>query len=208
MWTPVDTTFYAPQLPLEIVDFGGGSEGEALRTILESLDVVVLLHRIGTPSDLLQVLAQGDTCAPHMILSGHGDEGDLILGEYAEGIGIDVSMLHEGRMPPEAIAAHIRLPGCVVINTACEAGLPATARAFMQGGLRAYIAAADALHGTAVPLFIMHFFYALTEQKASLRRAWQHAASYDAHSGAMLLYDRGGCHRLLSGKETPLSLHK
>jgi len=196
MWQPVDTTFHHRQLPVEIADFGAAGEAELLRALLESLGAVVLLHRLSTPADLLKVLAQGETCAPYLILSGHGDAGDLILGEYAAGIGIEVSMLRDGKLPPEVVAAHLHLPGCVVINTACEAGRPETARAFMQGGLRAYLAAAEELDGAAVPLFVMHFFYALTQQKASLRQAWRHAAGYDRHSRAMLLYDGGGCHRV------------
>lgn len=195
MRRPVDLEFGDGYVPVEIASFGGvGNEGEMLRSVLEWLGGVVLLHQCGRPSALLKVLAQGDSCAPYMIISGHGEEGDLILGEYCEGI--DVSMLHEGKMPPEAIRQHINLPGCVVINTCCESGMRTTAQAFMHGGLKAYIAPVEAVLGSAVPLFVTHLFYMLTQHKASLRQAWHSAASIDQHTACFALYDRGGCHRV------------
>jgi len=193
MWKPIDTGFFAPRLPVEIVDFGAGGEGELLRSILESLNCVVLCHWPGTPGDFLQVISQGESCAPYLIVCGHGDDGNLTFGEYADFI--DTAMLADGNLPPECLRQHVHLPGCTVINTCCSGGVRPLAEAFMQGGLKAYIGAVDDVDGDAVPLFVSHFFHQLPRVRHSVRRAWRHAASYDEESRLFALYDRGGCHR-------------
>ena len=194
MWKPIDTEFHARRLPVEIVGFGASGEGELLRSILESLNCVVLSHWPGTPGDFLKVIGQGESCAPYLIVAGHGDEGNLIFGEY--GASIDTSMLIGGNMPPECIGEHVRLPGCTVINTCCSGGARPLAEAFMAGGLKAYIGAVEDVEGDAVRLFVTHFFYQLPRAGHSIRRAWRHAASYDKGSRLFALYDRGGCHRV------------
>ena len=200
MWQPVDTRFFCPRCPVEIVDFGGGGEAQLLRSALESLSAVVLLHQIGTPQDLLAVLAQGEACASYMVLCGHGDETGLILGEYAAGLGIDVSMLVEGRLPAAALAGRVDLPGCGVINTCCNGGASEMASAFMTGKLRFYMGALDAVRGSAAPLFVTHLFYGLLERGLSVRQSWLAAGGYDDESGLFVLHDRSGRHRLHQSK--------
>jgi hypothetical protein len=194
VWKPVNTEFYGPRMPVEIVDFGLGGDGELLRSILESLNCVVLSHWPGAPGDFLKVIGQGDSCAPYLIVSGHGDEGGLIFGEYADCI--DTSMLVDGHMPAECIRRHARLPGSIVISTCCSGGERQLAEAFLAGGLKAYIGAVEAVAADAVPLFVSHFFYQLPRVRHSVHRAWQHAASYDEESRLFALYDRGGGHRV------------
>ncbi len=194
VWKPINTEFFARRLPVEIVDFGTGGEGEVLRAILEELNCVVLCHWPGTPGDFLKVIGQGESCAPYLIVSGHGDDGNLILGEYASFI--DTSMLMDGNRPPERLREHVCLPGCTVINTCCRGGARPLANAFMSGGLKAYIGAVEDVAGDAVPLLVTHFFYQLPRVGHSVRRAWKHAASYDRESRLFALYDGGGCHRV------------
>lgn len=196
MWRPVDTDFFYPRCPVEIVDFGASSEALLLRSALESMSAVVLLHQIGTPDDLLQVLGQGEQCAPYMVLCGHGEENGLVLGEYAEGLDIDVSMLVNGRMPAHAIAQRVNLPGCVVVNTCCSGGSPELANAFMAGGLRFYLGADRDYLGSAAPLFVTHFFYALLTRALAVPEAWREAAGYDRESSVFTLYDCCGQHSL------------
>lgn len=195
MWKPVDTEFQCPRIPVEIVDLGGSGEGESLRSILENLHCVVLCHWIGAPMDFLKVISQGTACAPYLIVSGHGYDGHLTFGQYADHI--DTSMLINGRMPPTCVEQHVRLPDCTVINTCCSGGTKQLARAFLKGRLRAYIGSVDDVEGDAVPLFIGHFFYQLPRVGFSVRKAWEFAASYDDESRQFVLYDRRGrCYRL------------
>ncbi len=58
MWTPIDTEFYAPRHPVDIVAVGESQEALLLRASLESLGAVVHLSLPGTPSDFLKVLAR------------------------------------------------------------------------------------------------------------------------------------------------------
>jgi len=193
VWKPVDVGFHGSRLPVEIVDFGATGEGELLRLLLESLNCVVLVHWPGTPEDFLRVIGQGESCAPYLLVCGHGDAGNLIFGDYADHI--DTSMLVNGNLPPERIRERVSLPGCAVINTCCSGGVRSLAQAFMGGGLRAYMGAVEDVPGDAVPLYVAHFFHQLPRVRHSVRRAWRHAASYDAESRLFALYDGQGCHR-------------
>ncbi|KZE78509.1 hypothetical protein AV654_01770 [Paenibacillus elgii] len=194
MWKPVDTRFYAKRLPIAIAAIDDGGEANFIRTVLEQFNTVTLFHAIGTPGDFLQVIGQGEGNAPpYLIISAHGDKGGIIFGEYIEEI--DVSSLHDEVMLPETIGQAINLPGTVVINTACSAGVEEAGRAFMQGNLKAYIAADIDVSGEAAALFIMHFFHRLIKTE-SLEEAWQHAAAYDEESRAYRLYVQDGFYQL------------
>jgi hypothetical protein len=194
MWKPVDTEFFAPRTPVEIVDCGGvGDLGGLARDLIEELGGTAHLHLCGTPGDFLKVISQGEQAAPYLIVIVHGDDKGLVFGEYADFI--DTSMLVEGRMPPECIATHINLPGRVVFNDACGAGEEPMAEAFMAGGLKAYIGSVEPIpDGTAGIMFIAHFFYKLWRGKCSEREAWEQAASYDKDSRLYVFWDQDGCH--------------
>ena len=197
MWKPVDAEFFAPRTPVEIVSVGWGVGGldRLTRDLIEELGGTAHLHLCGTPSDFLKVIAQGENAAPYVIIFAHGDDNGLVFGEYADSI--DTSMLVEGSMPPECIARHIDLSGCVVFNDACGAGEVPMAQAFMAGGLRRDIGSREPIpHGTASIMFIAHFFYKLWREKCSEREAWEQAAAYDKDSRLYEYWDRDGGHQL------------
>lgn len=194
MWNPVDTEFFVPRTPVEIVDCGGrGSLGRLARDLIEELGGTAHLHLCGTPGDFLKVISQGEQAAPYLIIIAHGDDNGLVFGEYADFI--DTSMLVKGSMPPECIAKQINLPGRVVFNDACMAGEPPMAQAFMAGGLKAYIGSREpAPDGAAGMMFIAHFFHKLWRGKCSVREAWEQAASYDKDSRLYTYWDADGSH--------------
>jgi len=196
MWKPIDTDFFQKYLPVQIADYGGvGDDPQKIRSMLESLGAVVHLHRIGTPEDFLKVISQGEQAAPYLILCGHGEDDGLTFDDYAPNI--DASMLVNKCIPPKAIAQHVNLPGCLVLNEACGGGEKAMAEAFMQGGLKAYIGHTfPSPIGQATPVFFMHFFYKRIWHKCSVRDAWEQAASYDEHSRCFVLYDEEGLHKI------------
>src|SRR5688500_3932968 len=103
MWKPIDTEFFAPRVPVSIACISSGAE-QFIRNTLESLNCVVLLHLIGTPSDFLKVIAQGENAPRYMIIEGHGTDDGLVFGEYIPSI--DTSMLKNECMPAEVIRAH------------------------------------------------------------------------------------------------------
>lgn len=197
MWEPVDTRFMFRRHPVTVVAIGDSGEALLIRALLEQLGAVVHLVWIGTPGDFLEVLREGQT-APYVVISCHGDDNGLCFGEYIPEI--DTSMLVKGSLPPVSIAQAIHMPDRVVINTGCYGGSDAMVQAFMAGGLKAYIGATDAPAGTAIPLFIMHFFYQLFEKKATYQAAWEHAAAYDDTSRLFVLHDSDGRHALERSK--------
>lgn len=195
MWKPVDTEFYAPRTPVEIVSvgWGVGEGGTLVRGLIEGLGGTAHLHLCGTPGDFLKVISQGEAAAPYLIILAHGNDDGLVFGEYTDFI--DTSMLVKGSMPPECIAKHVNLPGRVVFNDACMAGEPPMAQAFMAGGLKAYIGSREPdPNGSAGIVFITHFLYKLWRAKCSGRDAWEQAAAYDKDSGLYVYWDADGGH--------------
>lgn len=173
MWNPLDTQFYAPRLPVSLVAIDSHGT-EFIRTVLESLRCVVHLHAIGTPTDFLQVIAQGDSARRYMIINGHGTEYGLHFGEYGPK-DIDTSMLNRGSLPPEVIQKHVNLPDCTVLSHTCGGGEEKMARAFLSGNLSAYIGCRTEVDVVAANLFLFHLLYGVTAKKLSDRDAWHRA---------------------------------
>jgi hypothetical protein len=191
---PVDTRFHFPRTPVGIVDYGDPTEALLVRAILESLGAVTLLQLPGTPEDFLLCLGQEETAPPYLVLCGHGDETGFAFGDYREGI--DRSALIGTSMPPAALTGRVKLPGCVVLSTACLSGRDEVGRAFLRGQARAYIAPDDYPLGADVPLFIMHFFHRLLARGAGVEEAWAHAAGYDDQSSMFVLHTPSGIRRV------------
>ena len=195
MWRPVDTLFYAPKLPVAIAAIMDSTESVFIRTLLEQFNIVTLMHSVGTPGDFLQVIGQEIAPPPYLIISAHGDDGGIVFGEYVEEI--DVSSLEDEVMTPPVIAEAVRLPGTVIINTACSGGLPSAGKAFLRGGAKAYIAADEDVSGEATALFLVHFFHKLTKNPdTTVEAAWEHAASYDEESRLYRLYTPEGLYKI------------
>ena len=178
MWKPVDTEFYVPRLPVSIVDVNGGGM-EFARATLESLNCVVLVHSVGTPSDFLKVIAQGENAPRYMIIMAHGTEDGFDFGDYEPSI--DVSMLRNEAMPPEAIHQHVNLPGCTVFAYSCGAGSREMADAFLAGNVAAYIGCRTGPDVVAMNLFLFHFLHGVMAKKLSDRDAWHRAVAATDH---------------------------
>ncbi|XSG83143.1 MAG: hypothetical protein ACPW61_05015 [Methyloligella sp. ZOD6] len=182
----IDENFYAPRRPVGIVAVGDRGEALLLRAILENLGAAVSLHLPGTPEDFLKVIGQGASAAPVLLVSGHGDEAGFVFGEYAPEI--DVSALAGGRLGPEAIATRTKLPGTVVISTACATGSEAFGSAFLKGGASAYIAPPGYPDGAYAALFVHRLMHGVMRKGLSLQDAFGEAQPADAGDGRFALH--------------------
>jgi hypothetical protein len=181
----VDQSFHVPRVPVAVIDCGATGEGLVLRGLLENMGAVVTLHQPGTPGDFLLVLGQGGGAPAFMVICGHGDEHGLIFGDYAPDI--DTSCLVQGRLPPRALAGKVDLPGRVVLSTACGTGSPEFGKAFIAGGVRAYIAPASYPDGASALLFLHHFFHDILCRGAEPEAAYLRARSHDEESAMFKL---------------------
>jgi len=111
----------------------------------------------GTPKDFLRVLGQGEAAGSALVICAHGDADGFVFGEYAPGI--DTSFLINGSMPAHAIAGNVHLPRRIVVSTACGTGTAPFAKAFIDGGVSAYMAPSGEPEGKDVPLFLHHLFH-------------------------------------------------
>jgi hypothetical protein len=188
--SPIDTSFDFPRTPVGVVDWGpAAGEAQLTRALLENLGAVVTLHQPGTPKDFLRVLGQGEAAGSALVICAHGDANGFVFGDYAPGI--DTSCLISGSMPAQALAGNVRLPGRIVVSTACGTGTAAFAKAFTDGGVRAYIAPSCESEGADVPLFLHHLFHQLLRCGAQVEAACAHAQGYD-EQGAIFVLHRPG----------------
>jgi hypothetical protein len=182
----VDETFYVPRTPVAVVAVGDASEALLVRAILESLGAAVMLHLVGTPEDFLRIIEQGETAPRHIVICGHGDENGLIFGAYDDGI--DVAALVQGSMPLAAIAPRVKLPGRVVVSTACGTGSDEFGAAFLRGGVAAYIAPNGYPDGGDAGLFVHLLFHRLLRAGESPRAALHQTHRYDRTFEVFTIY--------------------
>lgn len=198
---PVDARFFAPRTPVAIVDLGDSHEAAVARALLEGMGAVTLLHAPGTPEDFLLVLGQEHDVAPYLLICGHGDGTGFVFGEYGEGI--DTSALEGESMPPSSVAPRVRLPGCVVVSTACLTGRERFARAFMRGGIEAFVAPEGYPDGSDVPLFLAVFFHGALARGLAPKEAWERAVGVERALRTFVFCDREGTHRFPLHPATP-----
>ncbi|MBN3786992.1 hypothetical protein [Burkholderia sp. Ac-20353] len=188
----IDEKFLFPRPPVSVVAVGDSGEALLIRAVLESLGASVSLHLPGTPQDLLLVLGDTTTNSQYLIISGHGNQDGFVMGEYDEGI--DVSLLTNGSLPPDALAGNMRLQGRVVVSTACETGTSAFGRAFVDGGASAYIAPRGLPDGADAALFVHRLFHMVLARRMSIRDALRKARTYDDASEMFVGYGDVVCH--------------
>lgn len=169
----VDESFLVPRRPLSIVAIGDQGEALLLRAILENLGAAVRLHLPGTPEDFLRVIGQGESAPPILIISGHGNEKGFIFGEFAPEI--DVSMLSDGHLGADAIAARAQLSGAAVISTACGTGAKGLAAAFLGGGASCYVAPEGYPDGADAVLFVHRLMHGVLRDGFPLAEAFARA---------------------------------
>lgn len=173
----VDHNFFFPRTAVSIIAVGDTGEALLLRAVLESLGASVRLHLPGTPEDILVCLKQPDNPPPYLIISGHGDENGLVVGEFdPEVTGME---LRHGSMPAEAFLGNVDLRDTVVFSTACCTGSEAFTKAFIEGDVKAYVASAGYPHGAATSLFVHLLFYELLVRKSPLEEALRFANLLD-----------------------------
>ena len=182
----IDRTLYVPQTPITVIAVGDGMEALLIRTILESLGAIVMLHLPGTPEDFLAILGQKETAPNYIIISGHGDGRGFVFGDCDPRI--DTTMLVEGSLPADAIASRVHLPGTVVVSTACETGAEAFGVAFTSGKVANYIAPSGSPEGAVVPLFVHCLFYQLLQRRAPIDVALKRAQIIDSEAGIFVSY--------------------
>lgn len=179
MWTPVDTQFYAPRLPVSVVALPNGGAVVAIRHLLELLNCVVVVHWVGTPTDFLQVLAQGTAVPRYLLIEGHGSEDGLYFGTYAPGI--DTSMLAGEYMPASVVQQHVNLPSCTVVNLGCNGGVAPMAAAFAAGGVAGYIGCRIEQDAMATYVFVTNLLYGMRAKGLADRDAWHRALEMTDH---------------------------
>ncbi|MFI2240658.1 hypothetical protein [Streptomyces chrestomyceticus] len=161
--------------------------GRPLRDALESFRVQVNYLPIGQPRHFVAALDGTRPVAPYVIVSCHGDEGQVLMDDLAPELAAHQPF--NDSAGPEEVRSHVRLPGSVVIVNGCDTGNPALADAFLDAGARAYIAPHGAPFGYAglfAPLFL---FYELTEQRP-LEEAVARLRAHDDELGMWELHQR------------------
>ena len=170
----------APDLKVGLVVCDNSdAEARAIRSALEWFNVRVFTYWIGRGNDLVEILSGRDIYrdSDHLIISGHGDEGNLLMPHVDPGV-LELGE-PRGNWNPDTVRKYAKLPPLLVFCSACGLGYPEMANAFLDGGARAYIGAADYPHGHAALFIVLRFYYELMSRKCSEREAFERARSQD-----------------------------
>lgn len=164
-------------------------ETQAVRASLEYFGARVFTYWVGRPHDLISVLT-GEDLYPDtdmILLNFHGDDGKLIMPELDESIYEDGEP--HGDFGPDEIKQFAMLNGKTVIANGCTLGEPATAKAFMDSGCRAYIGPDDYPDGSMALMFVIRFFYEMIHHKKDIKEAFDLARSVDEEMSMYRLYE-------------------
>ncbi|HMQ63279.1 MAG TPA: hypothetical protein PKE06_21525 [Flavilitoribacter sp.] len=159
-----------------------GGEPAAIRAALEYFGFRVLFIPVARPNDLIAVLNRSALYpdVSDLILCAHGDEGEIIMPELHDSVYRPDEP--RGNWDAGRLRAVVRLPEFRVLTTACTLGDEATARAFLDGGCREYIAPLGYIEGNATLVFVVHFYYRIASGAAGAE-AWNSAKSLDEETG-------------------------
>jgi hypothetical protein len=143
--------------PVSMVVVGNtGQEPYALRHCMEWFGFRVETHWTGSRKELVEILKGNIPTHSYIVISCHGedDDGGRILVP-------DESPLAAAEIEEIAI-----LPGKTVLNLGCALGTESMARAFLNRGCKAYIAATGYVDGSSALMFAIHYFYFLYFDKS------------------------------------------
>ncbi|MGW8378888.1 CHAT domain-containing protein [Streptomyces sp. ODS28] len=171
----------------DVVAIGAtGGEPYVLRDLLAAYDADVRLLPAGTPRHLADVLNGTLSRAEHLLLSCHGDERGILLDELAPSIAAQQPF--NDVLTPQRAATLGAPAGSVVFSTGCVTGTDAMARAFLDGGCRAYIAPEGYPDATAVIAFAAAFYYQLLAMGAPLAEAVDRARTLGGDTAMLRLW--------------------
>lgn len=164
-------------------------ESFALRTALESFGARVIVHWIGRPNDLVDVLSGEDLDhrVDYLILNFHGDEGRFYLPELGE----EVYEPGEPRgefFDQHDVMRYTSLKNVKVIASGCTLGAEALAKAFLHCGCHSYMGPDDYIDGNANLMFLLRFMYEVIQNKKSQLEAFEIAKSIDEETSMYRLY--------------------
>lgn len=174
-------------LPVDILNIDDDLASLALRGVLEYLGCRVRLHLIATARQLVDTLSGKETLSRYIVLMGHGVEAGLYLPELTPAL--EAQQPYHRAISAAGFEEFVRLPGSLVLNTACSLGTPDYASAFLHGGCHHYIGPLDDPDGGAALLYTLHFFYELVRGK-TIVEAHKFASSSDDDRHTFVLYSQ------------------
>lgn len=171
---------------VDVADGDSNGDATALRSGLEAYGVSVRLTRVAQARHLVHALSKPQ--APFVLLSGHGENGVLLLPSLSEEL--DLEQPYRGG---SVTAADLRefavFNGATVISTACETGSPEMVEAVLACGASAFIAPTGQPQGNAAFFAVMYLFYEASQLR-SLEDAVQRLAAHDGELAMWRLHRR------------------
>lgn len=168
-----------PILDLIVID--DEMEALAVRACLERWGVRVNLHLIGKGSDLAQLFREPECLSSQILITCHGTSKGIVLPELAPQIAKNEPF--SSFLSPSDVKGLVRLKGQTVLSTGCATGKQIFAKAFLNGGAKAYIAPKGYPEGDIALLFVVNFYYFLLVKKLTARQAYQKAVKIETGGG-------------------------
>ena len=169
-----------------IIDMGNtGKESEALRQSIEFLGYVVVMYLVGRPQHFIDILS-GDTITQFdfIIISCHGDDGEIIMPELGE----DIYFPNEPRknFGFNEIDKYLSLENTCIINLGCSTGNENMSKAFAKNN-NIYIAPTDEEEGDSGFIFTVLLFYCIARYGFDIETAYKKASSIDSETNLFMM---------------------
>lgn len=150
-------------------------ESIALRGVLEYLGYIVSTHFVGSKETFLKLLSGQISTNDLVILSGHGYKEGFLLSD-------------EKVIKPEEFKKQIKWKGKNVLSLGCCTGAKKFTEAFINGGVKSYIASGNYPDGNATLTFAIYLFF-LLKKGGNLSAALEKAKQLDKELKSFRLYE-------------------
>lgn len=160
-----------------------GMEWQALRAVLESFGLKVIIYPIGRPNDFIDILNGAALYAGinHLIICAHGENGAFLLPELSQEI-FEKGEPRVTQFDASLIERYGKLKGQLVLTTGCTLGDGMLAEAFIKIGCRRFIGPEGYIEGNAAIFFVVRFYYEMIANGRQEEEAFQIAKSTDSET--------------------------
>lgn len=171
---------------VDILILDTGLEANSLRSTLEAFGIQVRMHYLGNVKHLISLLSNKNFLHPVIVLSCHGENGNILIPGLAPEIEID--MPYHGMLTAGDLDHFVSLQGQVVISTGCCLGHLAMAQSFLKNGAASYVGASDYIEGNAALLSTITLLYFYLCKGMPLIDAFNKIKQIDEHTNTFEIW--------------------
>ncbi len=161
------------------------TENYAIRDMLENFGFIVTMFNVGRPQDYFDIMSQKIKFDyDYLIIGCHGEEGKIIVPVLDD----DIYYKNECRsnIGYDELNDNVSINNKVIVCTGCTTGSGNLCKSFTKNN-NAFIAPYDYIDGKSSLLFVINFFYYLSNN-CSIQDSYNFANKIDSETALYKLY--------------------